>query len=88
MVAAATMAAMDIGEHLTLKEETILQASPQDTAYQLMVAKVLASDWHLHKLQETTCLQPQCGIRHKLDMSGGLVTYASDQNYLHKMGST
>lgn len=75
-MAAATVAALDLSEHLTLDEEMVLQASLEDPSYQLLVAKVLASDWHPHGSQEITCLRPYYDVRHGLGVSGDLVTYA------------
>ena len=76
------MAALDVSERLTLDEETVLQASLMDPTYQLLMAKVLAEDWHPHRAQEIACLRSFYGVRDRLAVSRGLVTYAFDQGHL------
>ena len=80
-MAVATVAALDIQESLTLDEDMVLQASRDDPVYQLLVARVLAGDWHPQRSQELACLRPFYGIRERLGVSRGLVTYAFDQNH-------
>lgn len=50
--AAATVAALDLNERLTLDEDMILQVSQEDPTYQLLVARGLAGDWHPQGSQE------------------------------------
>ena len=80
-VTAATVAALDLHESLTLDEDMVLQASQDDPVYQLLIAKVLAGDWHHQRSQELACLRPFYGIRERLGVSRGLVTYTFDQNH-------
>ena len=81
-VAAATVAALDLGDRLTLDEDMVLQASQDDPAYQLLLAKVLDGGWHRQRSQEATCLRPFYNVRDRLGVSRGLVTYAFDQGHL------
>ncbi|XP_063888605.1 uncharacterized protein LOC135115603 [Scylla paramamosain] len=81
-MAAATIAALTFNECLTLDEEVVLRASQQDPAYQLLVAKVLAGDWHPHRAQEIECLRHFYSVRDRLSVSRGLVTYTYDQGHV------
>ena len=60
---AATVAALNFDNCLTLDKDRVLQASQQDPVYQLFVAKVLAGDWHPHRAQEIECLWPYYSVR-------------------------
>lgn len=55
---ASMVAALDLSDSLTLDEDMVLLASKDDPAYQLLLAKVLAGDWHPQRAQELTCLKP------------------------------
>ena len=81
-MATATVAALDLGDRITLDEDTVLQASQDDPTYQLLVARVLDGGWHPQRSQEVACLRPFYGVRERLGVSRGLVTYAFDQSHL------
>ena len=74
-MAASVVAALDLSDSLTLDEDMVLQASQDDPVYQLLVAKVLAGDWHPQRAQELACLRPYFNVRDRLGTSRGLVTY-------------
>ena len=80
-MAASVVAALDLSDSLTLDEDMVLQASQDDPVYQLLVAKVLAGDWHPQRAQELACLRPYYNVRDRLGTSRGLVTYIYDQNH-------
>ena len=80
-MAVATVAALDLQDNLTLDEDTVLQASRDDPVYKLLLARVLAGDWHPQRSQELACLRPFYGVRERLDVSRGLVTYAFEHNH-------
>ena len=64
---------------ITLDEADIQKAASDDPVYQMLIAKVLAGDWHSQRSQEVRCLKQFYNIRERLSMSGGLVTYSFDQ---------
>lgn len=68
-MAVATVAALDLSECLTLDEDIVLQASQDDPVYQLLVAKVLAGDWHPQRSLELSCLRPYYNVRDRLGVS-------------------
>ncbi|XP_063846184.1 uncharacterized protein LOC135092003 [Scylla paramamosain] len=80
-MAVATVAALDLQDSLTFDEDMVLQASQDDLVYQILLAKVLASDWHPQRSEELACLRPFYSIRERLGVSRGLVTYAFEQNH-------
>lgn len=80
-MAVATVAALELQDSLTLDEDMVLQASRNDPVYQLLLARVLAGDWHPHKSQELVCLRPFYSIRERLGVSRGLVTYTFHSNH-------
>lgn len=80
-MAAAVVAALDLSDSLTLDEDMVLHASQDDPVYQLLIARVLAGDWHPQRAQELACLRPYYSVRDRLGVSRGLVTYAYDQNH-------
>ncbi|XP_045137913.1 uncharacterized protein K02A2.6-like [Portunus trituberculatus] len=82
-MAAATVAALNFDDCHTLDKEWVLQTSHQDPVYQLLVAKVLAGNWHPHRAQEIECLRPFFSVRDRLSVSRGLVTYTYDQGHVH-----
>ena len=64
---------------VAFKEEDIQKAATDDPVYQMLIAKVLANDWHTIKSQEATCLRPFYGVRDRLAVSNNLVIYSYDQ---------
>ncbi|XP_063889726.1 uncharacterized protein K02A2.6-like [Scylla paramamosain] len=62
-----------------LDESAVRKSAADDPVYQLLLAKVLAADWHPHKAQEVACLRPFYGVRDRLAVSQDLVTYTFDQ---------
>ncbi|KAK4313454.1 hypothetical protein Pmani_015211 [Petrolisthes manimaculis] len=78
-MAAAVVANLDLSDSLTLDEDMVLQASQDDPVYQLLIARVLAGDWHPQKAQEIACLRQYYSVRERLGVSRGLVTYTYDQ---------
>ena len=78
-VAAATVAALNSDENLILDSSAVAQAAAEDPDYQLLIAKVTAGDWHPHRAQELTCLRQFYGVRDRLAVSQGLVTYTYEQ---------
>ena len=81
-VAAATIAALDLGDRVTLDEEDILVAAQDDPTYQLLLAKVTEDTWHDCKSQEMACLRPYFNVKDRLGTTGGIVTYSFDENHL------
>ncbi|XP_063871052.1 uncharacterized protein K02A2.6-like [Scylla paramamosain] len=80
-MAVATVAALELQDSLILDEDMVLQASRNDPVYQLLLARVLAGDWHPQKSQELVCLRPFYSIRERLGVSRGLVTYTFHSNH-------
>ena len=78
-VAAATVSALAIDELIILDDATVRQVAAEDPEYQLLVSKVSAGDWHQHRARELACLRPFYGVRDRLTVSQGLVTYTFDQ---------
>ena len=78
----ATVAALDIGERVTIDEEDIVRAAQDDPAYQLLRAKVTDDTWHERRSQEMECLRPFYNVRDRLGTTGEIVTYAFDDNHL------
>ena len=76
--AAAIVAAAVHDSHI-LDEAVVRKFAADDPVYQLLVAKVLAADWHQHKAQEVACLRPFYGVRDRLAVNQDLVTYTFDQ---------
>ena len=76
-VASATVSALEEGH--VLDEEMVKKATVDDPVYQLLVARVLAGDWHPQKAQEIACLRPFYGVRDRLAVSRDLITYTFDQ---------
>ncbi|MPC46001.1 hypothetical protein E2C01_039708 [Portunus trituberculatus] len=62
-MAVATVAALELQDNLTLDKDMVLQASRNDPVYQLLLARVLAGDWHPQRSQELACLRPFYSIR-------------------------
>ncbi|XP_076049693.1 uncharacterized protein LOC143030430 [Oratosquilla oratoria] len=77
-IAAAVIATAGYKGHI-LDESAVRKIAADDPVYQLLLAKVLASDWHQHKSQEVTCLRPFYGVRDRLAVIQDLVTYAFQQ---------
>ena len=76
---AAVVESLDLSDSLTLDGDMVFQDDP---VYQLLVAKVLAGDWHPQRTQELACLSLYYGVRDRLGAARGLVTYMYDQNHL------
>ena len=77
-VAAAVVATAGDEGHI-LDETVVRRFAADDPVYQLLLAKVLAGDWHQHKSQEVACLRPFYGVRDRLAVNQDLVTYTFDQ---------
>ena len=77
-VAAATVTVLEQNIHM-LDEETVRRAAEGDPTHQLLLAKVMADDWHPHKSQEIACLRPFYNVRDRLAVAQGLLTYTYDQ---------
>ncbi|XP_063888612.1 uncharacterized protein K02A2.6-like [Scylla paramamosain] len=77
-VAAVVIATAEHEGHV-LDESAVRKSAADDPVYQLLLAKVLAADWHPHKAQEVACLRPFYGVRDRLAVSQDLVTYTFDQ---------
>ncbi|KAK3882768.1 hypothetical protein Pcinc_012877 [Petrolisthes cinctipes] len=77
-VAATTAAFADNG-CITLDEVSVKNATIDDPVYQLLVAKVLAGDWCPKRSWEVACLWQFYGVRNRLAVSEGLVTYTYEQ---------
>ncbi|XP_076050210.1 uncharacterized protein LOC143030874 [Oratosquilla oratoria] len=78
-VAAATVAVLDSDDQIALENSAVVQAAADDPDYQLLIAKVTAGDWHPQRAQELTCLRQFYGVRDRLAVSQGLVTYTYEQ---------
>ncbi len=76
-VATVTMAPIQDG--CTMDEETVRRAAADDPVYQMLVAKVTSGDWRESRSLEVPCLRPFYGIRERLAMNEGLLTYTYDQ---------
>lgn len=76
--AAATVAILE-EESYTLDEETVRRAAEDDPVYQLLLAKVIADDWHPQKSQEIACIRPFYGVRDRLAVAQDLITYTFEQ---------
>ena len=63
-------------ESLMLDEADLLRAAAEDPVYQMLIAKVLASDWHPQRSREVNSLRQFYNVRERLSVSGGLVTYS------------
>ncbi len=77
--AAATTAALTDNGCITLDEASVTSAAADDPVYQLLVAKVLTGDWSPQRSREVACLRQFYGVRDRLSVSQGLVTYTFDQ---------
>ncbi|MPC22051.1 hypothetical protein E2C01_015057 [Portunus trituberculatus] len=77
-VAAAVIATVEHEDHI-LDESAVRKSAADDPVYQLLLAKVLAADWHQHKSQEVACLRPFYGMRDRLAVNQDLGTYTFDQ---------
>ena len=81
-IEAVTIAAVEdvlLSECMAFKESDIQKAAADDPVYQMLIAKVLANDWHTQKSQETTCLRQFYGVRDRLTVCNSLVLYTYDQ---------
>ncbi|KAK3894918.1 hypothetical protein Pcinc_001366 [Petrolisthes cinctipes] len=78
-MAAATVAALNCDDCIVLDSTMVVQAAAEDPEYQLLIAKVTAGDWHPHRAQELVCLRHFYGVRDRLAVSQGLVTYMYGQ---------
>ena len=81
-IEAVTIAAVEevlLSDYMAFKESDIQKAAADDPVYQMLVAKVLASDWHAQRSQEAACLRQFYGVRDRLAVSNGLVLYSYDQ---------
>ena len=65
-------------ECVAFKEEDIQKIATEDPVYQMLMAKVIASDWHASKSQEATCLKPFYSVRDRLSTSNNLIIYSYD----------
>lgn len=81
-VASATVAALEDGNCIVLDNTAVVQAAAEDPEYQLLLARVTAGDWHPHRAQELSCLRQYYGVRDRLAVSQGLVTYTYDQGHV------
>ncbi len=66
-------------DSIAFKEEDIQKVASEDPVYQMLIAKVLASDWCTSKSQEAICLRPFYGVKDRLSISNNLVTYSYEQ---------
>lgn len=73
------MAALDLSGCATIDEDMVLQVALKDPTYQFLVSRVSSGEWGTRKSQEPACLRPLYGVRDKLLVSRGLVTYTYDQ---------
>ncbi|XP_076053696.1 protein NYNRIN-like [Oratosquilla oratoria] len=78
-MSAATVAALDLSGCVTIDEEMVLQTALEDHTYQSLVLRVSSGDWESHRSREPACLRPFYGVRDRLAVSRGLVTYTYDQ---------
>ncbi|XP_076043625.1 uncharacterized protein LOC143026741 [Oratosquilla oratoria] len=78
-MSAATVAALDLSGCATIDEEMVLQTALEDHTYQSLVLRVSSGDWEPHRSREPACLRPFYGVRDRLAVSRGLVTYTYDQ---------
>ena len=83
-VTAAVVATADHEGHI-LDEAVVRKFAADDPVYQLLLAKVLAVDWHQHKSQEVACLPPFFSVRDRLAVNQDLVTYTFDQGCVRLM---
>ena len=79
-VAAATVA--DIGEAMTMDEDTVATAAAGDPTYQLLHSRVTNNDWPPQKAQEMACLRPFYNVRDRLSLSDDLVVYSFEDGCL------
>ena len=77
-VVSATIEALERDGHI-MDKETVKRAAMDDPVYQLLMAKVLAGDWHPQKSQEIACLRQFYNIKDRLAVAGDLLTYTYDQ---------
>ena len=77
-VVSATIEALERDGHI-MDEENVKRAAMDDPVYQLLMAKVLAGDWHPQKSQEIACLRQFYSIKDRLAVAGDLLTYTHDQ---------
>ena len=81
-IQAVTIAAVEevlLSECMAFKEADIMKVVTDDTVYQMLIAKVLANDWHAQRSQEATCLRQFYSVRDRLAVADGLVLYSYDQ---------
>lgn len=62
-----------------MDEETVRRAAADDPVYHILMAKVVSGDRQDSKFQEIQCLRPFCGVRERLAVNEGLLTYIYDQ---------
>ncbi|MPC59161.1 hypothetical protein E2C01_053176 [Portunus trituberculatus] len=67
--------APDLNDSLTLDEDMVLQASHDDSVYQLLIAEVLSHDWYPKRAEEMAYLRQFYGVRDRLGISRRLMTY-------------
>lgn len=80
-LAAAVVASLDLCNSLTLDKDMVLQAAQDDPVCQLLLARVLAGDWHTQRSQGVACFIPYYSVREWLGVARNLVTYTYDQNH-------
>ena len=81
-IEAITIAAVEdvlLSNCMAFKESDIQKAAADDPVYQMLVTKVLVSDWHTQRSKETACLRQFYSVRERLSVSNGLVLYSYDQ---------
>ena len=79
MIAVISATVENLENGRIMDEETVRRAAADDPVYQLLVAKVLAGDWHPQKAQEIACLRQFYNVRDRLAVANGLLTYTFDQ---------
>ena len=81
MVAMVTSltAALEIDDVIVMDQETVKSAAQEDLAYQSLLTRVSNGDWARSKNQEIECLKPFYGVRERLAVTDGLITYTYDQ---------
>ena len=75
-MSAATVATFDGSDCIVLDSMAV---AAEELDYQLLLAKVTVGDWHPHRAQELACLRQFYGVRHRLAVSQGLMTYTYEQ---------
>ena len=78
-VSAATLASLGHDGCAILDESSVREAARNDPVYQMLLAKVLADDWHVHKAREAPCMRPFFTVRDRLSVVDDVVIYTFDQ---------